>query len=203
MIMRKKNRKNEQTVEIRQNGETVEIMVPNRETLMKYKMGDSNFRVCGWCVFGTGQQMVVPEVGECWLAGRCSLIPLPVDNKGLVPPVRILDENLSRNRLLKEYKKFNDIEKKAISDFEKRLGIIDNMLKTVENTGDEMPDDMDSVMWNTECLFVRALANKEFRSEVIRRTRSWMEEFENRIGIRNQYIRELKGKGRMKYIGDK
>ena len=116
---------------------------------------------------------------------------MSLDDRGKMPPVRI-QEKMPRSKKLKMYKDFNSMEKKGIKDFKKHLTIIEKMMKSAENTRKDEPKDIDVVVWNTECLFVTSLLNKEFRTEVIRRNNRWMEEFEERIKMRNQYIRELK-----------
>lgn len=176
-------------------GREVELYAPPLDAVGKYKPGNTNFRVCGWCAFGVGNHLTIPGVGSCMLAGSCSLIPMSLDDRGRMPPVKI-QEKMSRNKRIKAYKELNRIEKKGVSDFKKHLQIIENMLKTVENTRSEEIDDLDTVLWDSECLFVRALGNRDFKQEVIRRNERWMEEFEERIKIRDQYIRELKSSKR-------
>ena len=176
------------------DGNKEKLMVPNRETLLKYKPGDTTFKVCGWCKFsGTGQEMKIPNTDHrCMIVGKCILIPLTINSKSLLPPVKLNIK--SRKKLLAEYRKLNSIERRNIKQFKQNLGIIKDMMKTIERTGSEDIENIDIVKWNTECLFVRALNNKEFRDDVLKRNRIWLDEFTQRVNDRKRYIRSIRGK---------
>lgn len=143
-------------------------------------------RICGWCRYAGSGYMV----NNCLVKGKCGLIPLPMKDTDLVPPVQLKEDD--PKKALERYEEFDRMDNMAVQGFKRIRAIVDKIIEKMTACGkDDIPLD-GQVFWNTECILVKGMNNEDIRNEIILRLDGWSDFFEKRIDERRHHILKLK-----------
>ena len=158
-----------------------EILVPNAETLAMYKAGESTMRACGWCKYAGGGY----AIGHCMIKGRCSLIPLPLENMNLVPEIK-------PGMTFEEYEKQESLDSKAAEGMRFYQTILEELIEKVGKACSDAEVNLDVILlWNTECVLAKCLGNQVIRNELMTRMEKWIALFDERVELSKKYLKKM------------